>query len=270
MHASSNTKPTPDVVAAVIRRLSAANGYGPSMREIAGELGVDERQAIQCVEEAAEAGTVNRMKGKSRAIAAVDSGSIGSFQNRLSVDEDSETYRKGDCFDFGPGFAVVAECFSRLGVEIHVQPGHALAPRECRLLARFLMKAANSAEAANAEIDNPCGCVVYAITDGSNHKIGKAASVKKRLKQLQTGNGSRLLVVCYVPVVDEREAYQIESAIHGTLSDFRMVGEWFSCASHTVYDAMYQASLSFSPSRKPVNVNVGHEFDDVEEKEAAE
>ena len=138
------------------------------------------------------------------------------------------------------------------------------------MLARFLMRAANSVEAANEETGNPCGCVVYAITDGSNHKIGKAASLKKRLKQLQTGNGNKLVVVCYVPVVDEREAYEVESAVHEMLADFRMVGEWFSCTSHTVYDAMHQAALSFSPSRNPVKVNVGHDFEDAEEQEAAE
>jgi hypothetical protein len=265
MHASSNTKPTPDVVAAVVKRLSDAKGYAPSTQEIADELGVHQTQALRHINDAEKAGAVVRGKGL-RAIAVAGSRSTVSRGSQSSSDEGKDTYEKGFCFDFGPGFAVVAEFFSRLGVEIHVEPGHALDPRQCRMLARFLMRAANSVEAANAEKDNPCGCVVYAITDGRNHKIGKAASLTKRLKQLQTGNGSKLSVVCYVPVVDEQEAYEVESSLHRTLSDSRMVGEWFSCASHTVYDAMYQAALSLSPSRSQVDVNVGHDFKDAGEE----
>jgi DNA-binding transcriptional regulator YhcF (GntR family) len=91
MHTSSNTKPTPDVVAAVVRRISDAKGYAPSTREIAIELGVHQTQAVRYVKEAAEAGTVTRMEGRSRAIAAVNSSSAGSQPTPVCPDEEKET-----------------------------------------------------------------------------------------------------------------------------------------------------------------------------------
>jgi hypothetical protein len=67
---------------------------------------------------------------------------------------------------------------------------------------------------------------LYLIQAGQDGpiKIGLAVSVKKRLKQLQTGNHNRLKIVGIVRNCKP----ELETSVHRELHNFRINGEWFS------------------------------------------
>lgn len=165
--------------------------------------------------------------------------------------------------EFASGYAIFDE-LDDFGpaVKIHVTAGEPVFAETCERFASWLIHAAKMIRERNV---NPETSVVYAITDGSAHKVGKAVSLSKRMKQLQTGNGKQLRVVCFCRARDEREAYELESAVHKSLSQYQMTGEWFSCNSHIVFDAMYQSADAIGALQRPVMVCVGHE----DEQEAA-
>lgn len=66
--------------------------------------------------------------------------------------------------------------------------------------------------------------MIYFIQEGNKGpvKIGYAIDPKARLKQLQTGNSEKLLILKVIPGDEQRE-----SKIHGSLEQFRKRGEWF-------------------------------------------
>lgn len=84
-------------------------------------------------------------------------------------------------------------------------------------------------------------CFVYAIGDGHGHtKIGIANDVYARLRTLQTGNASRLYLICYVAASHRYEAEKIESWCHAELASDRMCGEWFSVFDDTAYQTLFE------------------------------
>ena len=90
---------------------------------------------------------------------------------------------------------------------------------------------------------NPGRCFVYAVGDGHGHtKIGIANDIQARIRTLQTGNASRLYLICYVAVSSRDDAERIESLCHEELRDERMCGEWFSvyddCAWQTIHECL--------------------------------
>ena len=82
------------------------------------------------------------------------------------------------------------------------------------------------------ESDDKCTdyeCYVYVITSDRDrkdnlYKIGVAKDIKRRLKQLQTGNPAQLY---YLKSFLTKKPYQIEGKIHGMFDEHRCVGEWF-------------------------------------------
>lgn len=68
---------------------------------------------------------------------------------------------------------------------------------------------------------------VYAIkeSDSGNIKIGISRDPKRRLKQLQTGNSSKLELVAYA---EAKNKYSDESFAHSINSDNHVRGEWFN------------------------------------------
>lgn len=66
------TTTRPEAVAAAVRKLSAARGYGPTVREIGEQLRLDPAAALRAVNHAEAAGTIERRRGCPRAIRAVD------------------------------------------------------------------------------------------------------------------------------------------------------------------------------------------------------
>lgn len=71
---------------------------------------------------------------------------------------------------------------------------------------------------------------VYAIREAEtgNVKIGISKDPAERLKQLQTGNSSELVLVASMPAVNR---YKDESSAHKKLSNINIRGEWFECGA---------------------------------------
>lgn len=68
---------------------------------------------------------------------------------------------------------------------------------------------------------------VYLICDPSNnlYKIGVTKSLcSKRIKQLQTGNGTELHLVNYH---ETDFPYRVESILHNKLSNKKILNEWY-------------------------------------------
>jgi len=73
---------------------------------------------------------------------------------------------------------------------------------------------------------------VYAICDGlpdNNIKIGYSTNPKMRLKQLNTGNHSRLYILCQF--VGDKE---LEKSIHSKFRKIRYNGEWMYSTAELV------------------------------------
>jgi hypothetical protein len=62
---------------------------------------------------------------------------------------------------------------------------------------------------------------VYAITDGSYLKVGVARHPHKRLKELSTGNASRLRLIGFFS-----GGFKLEKEIHNKFNKVRTNGEW--------------------------------------------
>jgi hypothetical protein len=58
---------------------------------------------------------------------------------------------------------------------------------------------------------------VYAITDGINIKIGISKHPEKRVKQLNTGNSNKLILLCYFKgsIIDEKWIHNHFKGIRG-------------------------------------------------------
>lgn len=65
--------------------------------------------------------------------------------------------------------------------------------------------------------------MVYFITDKKNIKIGYSKNPNKRIKQLNTGNAKKLILIGYVNGDKNKE-----KELHCQFSQDRLNGEWFS------------------------------------------
>lgn len=159
--------------------------------------------------------------------------------------------------DFGHCVTEITEMFEGHGLGVLLRPDGSgfMLPSECRRLAEFLIEAAEWLESRDNGPGLPDGTVVYAISDGhAHHKIGKAVNIRKRLKQLQTGNGRKLRLVAYLRCENESLAYQAESAAKRSIADCRSVGEWFECDSHTAIHALHEAQQLVGIVNPPVEM----------------
>lgn len=68
---------------------------------------------------------------------------------------------------------------------------------------------------------------VYFLTDGEYTKIGIAASLPNRIKQLQTGNARVLKAMYIIPCESQKEALKIEKDLHTHCKNNSINGEWF-------------------------------------------
>lgn len=93
--------------------------------------------------------------------------------------------------------------------------------RGCNLIANHYIE-----QGRKALIENTKYCV-YFITDGNYIKIGIAASIPSRVKQLQTGNPNKLSVMYLIDAKTQIEALRIEQKYHKFFEDKKKLGEWF-------------------------------------------
>lgn len=68
---------------------------------------------------------------------------------------------------------------------------------------------------------------VYFVSDGDFMKIGCAASLPNRMKELQTGNPRKLKAVFVINAKNQNEARKLEGFLHKKFNKYRVNGEWF-------------------------------------------
>lgn len=96
---------------------------------------------------------------------------------------------------------------------------------------------------------------VYAIGDGhGNVKIGAADDVRKRIKQLQTGNPSRLYLIAFVRLSSRAAADSVERFAHQDNAADRVHGEWFSMSDCFAFQALLEACIECGQDAEPVEV----------------
>jgi hypothetical protein len=173
--------------------------------------------------------------------------------------EDSKGERilcMGYTVDFGEMWATIRSQFhdgGRIGVELNRSGSGLVNAKECRRIATFLEEAADWLDDLEKPSSGPIGPVVYAITDGDGRcKIGKAVDIKKRMKQLQTGNPKQLRLAAYLRCGCASLAIRAESASHRALDGCRLYGEWFKCDVHTALQALYEGGSAVGIERHPV------------------
>lgn len=100
------------------------------------------------------------------------------------------------------------------------------------------------------------GCsFVYAIGDGHGRvKIGTADDVRKRIRQLQTGNASRLYLIAYLRLRYRFDADRVERAAHEENHADRLSGEWFAMSDACAVQALLEASMACGVDVDPVEV----------------
>jgi len=73
---------------------------------------------------------------------------------------------------------------------------------------------------------------VYIVKAGTKStspiKIGVTDNVQNRIKQLQTGNPSEIVLVMHFECNSREHAFNLEKTIHEILKGQRLFGEWFS------------------------------------------
>jgi hypothetical protein len=88
-----------------------------------------------------------------------------------------------------------------------------------------------------------CHDHIYVITAGDLVKIGSAIDPHKRRKDLQTGNGSLLVLEMYIGTSMRGIMRQIEeNVIHAALKRWRTRGDWFSCSLHVAVGCVLDAT----------------------------
>lgn len=70
--------------------------------------------------------------------------------------------------------------------------------------------------------------MIYLIGDGHNYKIGISKAPKKRIRQLQTGNGCKLRLIKEFQNPSKIYCESLmEKRLHFLLRQFKKTGEWF-------------------------------------------
>lgn len=74
----------------------------------------------------------------------------------------------------------------------------------------------------------------YFLTDGEYIKIGVAASLPNRIRQLQTANARRIRALYIIPSENQREALRIEKTLHKYFQGKKLMGEWFNISINEI------------------------------------
>ena len=100
--------------------------------------------------------------------------------------------------------------------------------------------------------------MLYIITDSNkNYKIGVTGDMSKRLPTLQTSNAGKLTVVYTVTTKSLEEDYKLEKKLHQELSEYRLLGEWFSCDCHVIIDLINTLGYNMTVlDNRTVSINI--------------
>lgn len=83
---------------------------------------------------------------------------------------------------------------------------------------------------------------VYWISDGEYTKIGKANSISKRIKQLQTGQARELYIERAFGCKSEQDSIKLESYFHKELKRFQIRNEWFAIPKINLYEDLIESN----------------------------
>ena len=85
-------------------------------------------------------------------------------------------------------------------------------------------------------------------------KVGVTSNLTKRISELQTGNPMPMSVIAVTGSMSKARAFSLESKLHGFLSEYSVVGEWF--------DFHAKRGGKFTKNKMSLNriANVFHEF----------
>lgn len=79
---------------------------------------------------------------------------------------------------------------------------------------------------------------VYLLSSAGSVKIGVAANLANRLRDLQAANPSAIALVCSFGPMRRAIACQVEYRAHYLLREKRVRGEWFSCSVDEAIEAV--------------------------------
>ena len=126
-------------------------------------------------------------------------------------------------------------------------------PPECPL-GRSQQEATVGRAACIPEASDRCS-FVYAIGDGHGYvKIGTADDVRKRMRQLQTGNPNRLYLIAFLRLKTRHDADRVEREAHSSNERDRTCGEWFSMSDACSVQALLEAAIACGLAVEPTEV----------------
>jgi hypothetical protein len=79
-------------------------------------------------------------------------------------------------------------------------------------------------------------------------KIGKAADVEQRIRELQTGCPYELKLMATIKCRSDQHAFQVERLAHEFFKEFRTRGEWFKCTDYVVCKAFEFETVALATS----------------------
>lgn len=84
---------------------------------------------------------------------------------------------------------------------------------------------------------------VYVISDGTYRKVGVTSRLDRRLKQLQIGHPTLLVVEHISEPMSRRDAFLAEQLAHSQLVAHRLHGEWFAVDKGTAIMAVESVTI---------------------------
>lgn len=96
---------------------------------------------------------------------------------------------------------------------------------------------------------------VYIMECNGFYKVGVSQDVKKRQKQLQTGNGKEIKIL--YSSNECINAFEVENLIHKKYKLYQTIGEWFKCNFETISSmiATIEEFIEYKSECKNVNEN---------------
>lgn len=94
---------------------------------------------------------------------------------------------------------------------------------------------------------------IYAISNGTNIKIGYSKNPIKRLKQLQTGCVDKLSIIHKIEV-DDKKVKIVETLIHKKLSSYKISGEWYNISNKEAIDELNIAEILYVNNENLISI----------------
>lgn len=91
----------------------------------------------------------------------------------------------------------------------------------------------------------------YFLTDGEYVKIGVAASLPNRVKQLQTGNPRKIKAMFVIPAAVQSDSLKTERKLHEYFGKKKVLGEWFDIDADSIKEGCARLGIEiYIPASK--------------------